>query len=127
MALPILSRRLHGHVNYILPLDLKKRLDAKEEVVVLDLRSASDFKRAHIEGAKNIRPRQLADNLEAKLGSDGDLGENKSIVLVCQSDLSSIRTVKVFDRHGRNDLDVMVMKGGMYRWKRERLPVVKDN
>ena len=69
MALPILSRRLHGHVNYINPLDLKKRLDAKEEIVVFDLRSASDFKRAHIAGAINIRPRQLADRIEKNPGA----------------------------------------------------------
>ena len=125
MALPILSRSLHGQVNYIIPLDLKKRLDAKEEIVVLDLRSAADFKRAHIVGAINIKPRHLADNFEEELGSGGDLGKNKPIVLVCQSDLKSIRTAKVLNRHGRSD--VMVMKGGMFRWKRERLPVVKDN
>ena len=125
MALPILSRKLHGQVNYINPFDLKKRLDAQEDIVILDLRSASDFKRAHIAGAINIRPRQLADGIEERFGDNGDAGETKPIVLVCQSDLVSIRTTRLFDRHGRSD--VLVMKGGMFRWKRESLPVIKDN
>ena len=123
MALPILSRKLRGQVNYINPFDLKKRLDVKEEIVVLDLRSASDFKRAHIAGAINIRPRQLVDIIEEKLSDDENSGVNKPVVLVCQSDLESIRTAKSFDRHGQSD--VMVMKGGMFRWKRESLPVVE--
>ena len=125
MALPILSRRIHGRVSYINPFDLKQRLKGGEAFIILDIRSAAEFNRAHIAGAVNVKRQRLANGFDpADIGIDLGPGEIRPIVIVCQSDLDSIRAAKVLERGGNTE--VLVMKGGLFRWKREHLPLEKQ-
>ncbi len=120
MALPILSRKLYGKVNYVTPFDFMKRLDAGDTVVILDLRPEKDFDRGHIDGSTNLPFRDLVDRVGAR--NAGFLAyKDHAIALICESDLKSIRAAKELRRRGF--LDVSVVKGGIHRWKRENLPL----
>lgn len=117
MALPVVSRKFYGPVDYVLPRELMVRLDAGERVRVLDIRSPRDFARGHLPGALNVPRQELARRVARVAGGESE----QPPVLVCQSDLRSIAAAKRLERSGQGK--VVVMKGGMHRWKRDRLPV----
>lgn len=117
MALPVVSRKFYGPVDYVLPRELMVRLDAGERVRVLDIRRERDFARGHIPGALNVPRQELARRVARVAGGESE----QPPVLVCQSDLRSIAAAKRLERSGHGK--VVVMKGGMHRWKRDRLPV----
>lgn len=117
MALPLVSRKLYGPVEYVLPRELMVRIDAGERVRVLDIRPPADFANGHIPVALNVPRKELARHL----AEDGEVENGPPPVLVCQSDLRSIAAAKKLERSGHGK--VVVMKGGMHRWKRDRLPV----
>lgn len=117
LALPVVSRKIYGPVDYVLPRELMVRLDAGERVRVLDIRSPRDFARGHLPGALNVPRQELARRVARAGGGESE----QPPVLVCQSDLRSIAAAKMLERGGHEK--VLVMKGGMHRWKRDRLPV----
>jgi rhodanese-related sulfurtransferase len=120
MALPIVSRKIHGPVDYILPHVLAGRLGAGESVMLLDIRSPKEFEQSHINGAINVSGKEL----EAQLASGGkelEMQSDRPIVLICQSDSRTIVLFKKFRDAGFTN--VQVMKGGMFKWKRDLLPL----
>lgn len=124
MALPILSRKWQGRVEYVMPFELLKRVEAGEDVVILDIRSERDFARGHIEGAINLARRDLESRISAIEAAAGRR-EEQPLVVVCQTDFFSIGAAKLLERRGYTN--VSVMKGGIFRWKRQRLPLATGN
>ncbi len=90
---------------------LKARLDAGEDILVLDVRSAEDFsgEQGHIPGAVNIP----LEALPARLDHLADRLE-KPIAIVCRTDRRSARAAQILARHGF--ADVHVVKQGMTDW-----------
>ena len=119
MALPMVSRKFYGPVEYVLPRELMNLIDAGERVRVLDIRPPADFAKGHIPVALNVPRQELARHLAD--AEDGEAGSGQPPVLVCQSDLRSIAAARMLARGGHGK--VAVMKGGMHKWKRDRLPV----
>ena len=117
LALPVVSRKILGPVDYVLPRELMIRLDAGERVRVFDIRPPRDFANGHLPGALNVPRQELAQ----RLAETGGTGSGPPPVLVCQSDLRSSAAAKKLERSGHGK--VVVMKGGMHRWKRDRLPI----
>lgn len=122
MALPIVIRKLRGANKYILPFHLMKRIDSGEELVILDIRPPPDFEREHIDGADNISHDALAELVSEPNDSAG-INKDQPVFLVCQSDLKSARTARMLEQ--KNFTDISVVKGGMFGWKRARLPLAK--
>ncbi len=120
MALPILSRKVFGKVTYILAADLSRRRAGGEDIAVLDLRPKKQFDHGHIEDAINV----TAGEVEQRLGnSQAALElEGQTLVFVCASDLYSTRLAGKLGKKGVSG--VKVLKGGMYKWKRDHQPVV---
>jgi rhodanese-related sulfurtransferase len=114
MALPVAMRRLHGPVDFIQPHEVAADLQAGVGPPVLDLRPSRDFARERIPGSENVAPEDVAARIG---GGDG-------AVLVCQSDTRAIRTAARLGKAGVGG--VRVLQGGLFRWKRSRLPTVKD-
>ncbi len=115
MLLPIISRKMHGPISYIQPNEVAEILSKGTGPAVYDLRSAKDFARGHIPGTINIAPSALADQMRS---GGGDA------ILVCQSDSRSIKLAGRLGKAGLNG--VRVLQGGLFRWKRSRLPIVQD-
>jgi rhodanese-related sulfurtransferase len=124
LALPIVSRKLYGPVTYILPSELKQRLDGGERLLVFDIRAARDYAKGHLAGAVNVMREELPDRLASTRDGESDAAP-APVVLVCQSDLRSIAAARMLEKLGHDD--VAVMKGGMHGWKRARLPQVSGS
>jgi uncharacterized membrane protein YdjX (TVP38/TMEM64 family) len=97
--------------------ELKKKLDAGEDLLVLDVRSAEDFtgEQGHIPGAVNIPLEALPDQLEQL----ADWLE-KPIAIVCRTDKRSVKAAQILARNGF--ADVHVVKGGMTDWNAQGYP-----
>jgi len=109
-----LRRKATGTIN-IEAIDAVKLIN--NDAVVVDLRSADAYARGHIVSARNIP----SDELEAKLST---LAKDKSkpIVAVCDSGVSSTRSVNTLRSQGFES--VYGLRGGMTGWSQAGLPVV---
>jgi rhodanese-related sulfurtransferase len=116
MALPVLARKFRGPVRFEEPADLQRRLDTGEELTLIDLRPQRDFERGHLDGAVNLPAAQLTERLRENQAEMVPL-KDRHLVVICQSDLKSIAAAKRLERQGFSQ--VSVLKGGMFRWKRE--------
>ncbi len=86
--------------------------------VLVDLRSANQFKDGHITGAKNVPGDQIAADPKTleKLAA-------KTIVLYCDDGATTAAAQHTLTRAGAKD--VFSLRGGLAAWKQENLPVVK--
>lgn len=100
--------------------DLKRQLDAGEDVLVLDVRSAVDFagETGHIQGARNLPLEELPQRL-------AELEERKRqpIRLVCRTDRRSAQAARLLAEAGF--ADALVVQGGMTAWRANGWPVAK--
>ncbi len=115
--LPRLIGRLRQKPMLNIP-ELKQRLDAGEDILVLDVRSAEDFvgEQGHIAEAMNISLEELLNRL-VELGDY----EKRPIILVCRTDRRSSLAAKLLAREGF--ADVHVAKGGMTNWNQHGYPL----
>ena len=86
--------------------------------VLVDLRSANQFKDGHIAGAKNLPGDQVAADPKAveKLAS-------KTVVLYCDDGATTAAAQRTLARAGA--ANVLSLRGGLSAWRQENLPVVK--
>jgi rhodanese-related sulfurtransferase len=86
--------------------------------VLVDLRSANQFKDGHITGAKNLPGDQIAADPKTleKLAA-------KTVVLYCDDGATTAAAQRTLTRAGVKD--VFSLRGGLAAWKQENLPVVK--
>src|SRR6185436_2985473 len=101
------------------PADVKKRLDAGEPVVVVDVRDPDEHRDGHIEGATNIS----CGFLEFRIGTAA-ADPKTPIVLYCQSGPRSMLAAKALHELGYEN--VVNLQGGFQKWAQSGLPVVKD-
>jgi rhodanese-related sulfurtransferase len=86
--------------------------------VLVDLRSANQFKDGHIEGARNVPGDQIAADPKALERLAG-----KTLVLYCDSGTTTAAAQRTLERAGAKN--VFSLRGGLAAWKQENLPVVK--
>src|SRR5690349_21602022 len=101
------------------PAEVKKRIDAGEPLVLIDVRDPDEYRDGFIEPATNIS----RGFLEFRIG--GAAAEPTTpIVLYCQSGLRSMLAAKVLRDLGYEN--VTNLQGGFQKWAQSGLPVVKD-
>ena len=98
--------------------ELKRTLDAGEDLFVLDVRVAQDFcgEQGHIPGAHNIPLAELphrVTELEAYL--------KRPITIVCRTDKSSAVAAQLLS--GKGFSEIRVTRGGMTDWNSSGFPV----
>ena len=98
---------------------LKQQLDAGEDVLMLDVRSAADFvgEQGHIAAARNIP----LDELPARLAELQD-HKQRPIRLLCRTDRRSTQAARMLAEAGF--VDAQVIQGGMTAWRAKGWPVV---
>jgi len=91
--------------------ELKRRLDAGEDLFLMDVRTAADFvgEQGHLIAAHNLPLEELADRLD-ELGEDPE----RTIAIVCRTDRRSAKAAALLTRRGL--ADVHVVRGGMTAW-----------
>ena len=91
----------------ILPEELKKRLDAGEKPILLDIREPWEFSICKIEGSVNIsmsEPEKLINELNA----------NDEIIAICHHGMRSFQVCNYLENNGFNK--VLNLDGGIDSW-----------
>ena len=94
-------------------------LVADTNVVVLDVRTASEFAEGHLERAINIDYHQgdFVEKAKATLPLD------KTIAVYCRS---GRRSAGAAGKLGEDGYKLVNLKGGIIAWKEADMPVIKD-
>jgi len=101
------------------PAELKRRLDAREPLVLVDVRDPDEYRDGSIEPATNIG----RGFLEVSIGAAAS-DPKTPIVLYCQTGLRSMLAAKAL--HDLGYENVINLQGGFQKWAQSGLPVVKD-
>ena len=100
--------------------ELKQKLDAGQDVLVLDVRDESEFhgEQGHIPGARLLPLEQLQQRM-------AELAEYKTrpLVTICRTDRKSTTAARLLADNGFEN--VCVVKMGMTDWNRHQYPVEK--
>ena len=96
--------------------DLKSRMDAGDDIQLIDVRQPEEWAFAKIEGAKLIPLGELLNRM-------GELDESRETVLQCKTGIRSARGVEALQRAGFKG-DLKNLKGGITAWSNEVDPKV---
>lgn len=109
----------------ITPAELKAKLDATEDLLLVDVREASEFEHAHIGGA-HLVPRGIieaaADTSYTKHYPPLSGARDQQIIVYCATGGRSAMAAAVLQMMGFNK--VFNLAGGYARWKDEGMPQV---
>jgi molybdopterin/thiamine biosynthesis adenylyltransferase/rhodanese-related sulfurtransferase len=101
------------------PPEVKRRLDAGEPLVLVDVRDPDEYRDGHIEPAANIS----RGFLEFRIGTVAP-EPTTPLVLYCQTGLRSMLAARQLKELGYEN--VVNLQGGFQKWAQSGLPVVKD-
>lgn len=112
-----LIKEAQTRVREILPWDLRKQLDARQELLLVDVRESDEFAKLHIPGSINV-PRGI---LEQACEWDYEQTQPKlaaryphQIVLICRSGKRSVLAADVLLQMGF--ADVVSLRTGVRGW-----------
>ena len=91
----------------------------KQDAVVIDVRTADDFRKGHISGAVNVP----ASQLKAKDFSQIQKYQQKPLILVCESGMTTASVGRILTK--ADFTQVYSLRGGMADWRTQNLPVAK--
>jgi len=114
--LPRLIGKLRSKPMITIP-ELKNKLDASEDVLVLDVRTPEDYtgEQGHIAGSMLLP----LEELEQRIHELDDYLE-KPIVIICRTDRKSAKAAQILAQKGF--ADVHVAKMGMTDWNKQGYP-----
>lgn len=114
-------------VQELFPWDLEERLEAGEDILLVDLREPYEYDTMHIDGSLSV-PRGI---LEAAAEWDYEETEpdlvnarDKTVVLLCRSGHRSVLAANCLKRQGFGD--VWSLKTGLRGWSDYELPLVDE-
>jgi rhodanese-related sulfurtransferase len=103
-----------GNVLEIEAADLKTRLDQREPVQLIDVRSVGEYAAGHIAGTINVPINQLRLALPTL-----SLDPQRPVVAICQTAHRSPPAVRVLKQAG---FEARQLRGGMIAWNRAKFP-----
>ncbi len=115
--IPRFVRRMHSS-PMMSSVELKRRLDQGETIVVLDVRSTAEFtgEIGHIPGAINIGIEELPGRI-----AELEKYRNGQVAIVCHTDKRSAKAANILRQTGFSA--ITVIRGGMKQWHRNGMPV----
>ena len=116
-----LAERLIWPVGRVPVGRLKQRLDRKENLLLLDVRTPGEFTGpdGHIRGAVNVALNDLGDKLKRSKGEIRQFADEE-VVVVCRSGSRAAPAARKLKRAGIGD--VSVLEGGMLAWNAKGYP-----
>jgi rhodanese-related sulfurtransferase len=91
--------------------ELKKRMDAGDDIQLIDVRQPDEHAFAKIEGAKLIPLGQIVQRMD-------EIDENRETVIHCKAGGRSAKAIEALQRAGFKG-DLKNMKGGITAWSDE--------
>jgi len=88
------------------------------DALILDVRTAADYKNGHIKGAKNMPLSELTTSIE-KLSED----KKRPILVYCNSGSTVTRAIKLLRKAGFENVNNL--EGGIAAWKDASMPLSK--
>ena len=114
-------------ITEITPNDLKAKMAAREDFVLIDVREHSEFEHGHIPGA-HLVPRGIleaaADPTYVKHYPDLSGARERQVVVYCATSGRSAMAVAVLQMMGFRN--VLNLAGGYTRWEAEGMPQVHE-
>jgi rhodanese-related sulfurtransferase len=107
-----------GKVPEIAAADLKTRLDQREPVQLIDVRTPGEFSSGHIHGAINVPITQLRSALPAL-----PIDRNRPVIAICQTAHRSPPAVRLLRQAG---FSAQQLRGGMIAWNHAKFPTTKQ-
>lgn len=94
--------------------ELHAKLDADEDVQIVDTRGPSAYASGHIPGAENLPYGELAERID-------EIEWGESVVLVCEIGQSSMQAARILDSYEGVDDDARIasLAGGYEGWEYE--------
>ena len=89
----------------------KRKLDAGEDVLLLDVRTAEDYvgEQGHVKGSVLIPVEELDKRL-----SEIENYQEKTVMIICRTDRRSAKAAQILTKHGF--ADVHIIRNGMTAW-----------
>lgn len=107
VAADILKNKLAGHARGISPHEVKRKLDVKDDFILLDVRSPAEHGEVGIEGARLIPLGVLRERLD-------ELPKDKEIITFCKISLRGYEAQNILDAAGFEN--TKFMDGGILAW-----------
>lgn len=125
LLMPRLLRKMGPQALAVTGKGLKARLDAGDDLLVLDVRTPEEFNGdlGHIAGAVNLPLAELPARL-AQLGAELEGHKQASVIVTCRTENRSGRAALILKKAGFTQL--AILSGGMMAWNKEQLPVVRN-
>ncbi len=89
--------------------ELKKKLDDREPLQLIDIRDSSEFEGAKIEGSINIPKGQVKERLN-------ELDKTIPVVIICRFGTKSSGIARLLIDNGFGRDSVFILDGGIYEW-----------
>lgn len=107
-----------GEARNVTPDEAQKLIEARKDLVVLDVRTPEEYEMGHIAGARNLSfiDREFADQLKQY--------EGKPVLVHCAAGSRSAKAVK--EMIGDKFPEIYHMNGGMKAWVDAKKDVVKS-
>ncbi|MCU4164358.1 FAD-dependent oxidoreductase [Carboxylicivirga caseinilyticus] len=110
----ILQNKMHGIFNGISSLELKEKLDNKEDLFILDVRGADEYEQTRLGIGETLIPIGMLRIRLNELPED----KNKEIITYCKISLRGYEAAVLLQAHGYTN--VKVLEGGVAAWPFEK-------
>jgi rhodanese-related sulfurtransferase len=98
--------------------DVKKMIDSREKIIILDVRDKDEFETGYIPGAINLSRGMLEFKISTLIPD-----KNAAIIVYCGIDLRGPLATKTLNEFGyRNAVNI---NGGLKAWKAAGYPIAK--
>jgi len=98
--------------------EFQSKLTASSDWLLIDVRTAGEYAKGHIENAVNIS--YFGSDFSAKIET---LPKDKLIFMYCQTQHRSPLASKLMKKKGYSH--IIDLKGGFIKWDRKKMPVIK--
>ncbi len=112
VAANVLKNKIDGYMEGIHPVEVRKKLDEGKDILLLDVRTYSEFNEARIEESLHIP-------INALRGRISELPAGKEIIVLSRVSLSAYEASIILKANGFKD--VKVMDGGITMWPTSRI------
>ncbi len=108
-------KQLRSDIPEVSPEDVRSELDAKKDVLIVDVREGDEYRQGHLPGAVHLPRGFLELQAESKLTDS-----TKDIIAYCAGGVRSLFAVDTLKKMGYGK--VRSMAGGFTRWKQNGHP-----